>query len=165
MPWTSQFENDGQVVASSGAHVFVTVPVIGTGLMYDLAGSILKISGPVGAGQTVRISKSTLEFGPPGSLTQPSMQFMGTLNFIDTNPATVLLDGVYGLSDSFRSISSTGGGLSELKVFGGGHVEVADFHLTGHYSANEFSLVPVLPSAADSNQPYTAVNFTYHPPS
>ena len=162
-PFLGQVINNGLIQVSSGAHLYLTTPVTGTGTLEADSGSWIVVGGPVGAGETILLNAAHFEFGLKGSITNLAMQFLGKIAG-ESSASSINLDGVYGTSDLFTPISTAGAGLGDLKVFDAYHVLVADMLMVGHFQQADFSVLPNLgashnPRASDA---YTNVVFTDH---
>jgi hypothetical protein len=157
-PFRGSFINDGLVQSSAGGAIFLTAPVTGTGQM-QTNGGLIKLSAPVDTGQTINITKGTLEFGSPGTIDNPAMQFLGQISGL-TAASTMLIDGDAGTSDIFKVISTAGAGSGELQVFNPGGM-MADLHLIGHYQQSDFSVAGHIGASLGSN--WTSISFANNP--
>jgi hypothetical protein len=159
--YTGTTVNNGLMQVTNGASMFINTPVSGAGTLEALEGSRIGLNGPVAAGQTVHIDASVLEFGAKGNVANPSMQFLGKI--VGESPtSTILLDGSYGTSESFRAISSAGAGMAELAVFDQSHVMVADLQFVGHFQLADFTLTPHFGASGLAADNWTAITFSNH---
>lgn len=158
-PMLGHLINQGLIEVSDGAKMVLAANVIGRGTLEADNGSSIVVDGPVGAGQTIKLNSSHLEFGPKGSGTNPSMQFLGKIDG-DTAASTITLDGAFGTSARLNLLNPGGAGLSELQVFNPAHVVVADLKFVGHFQRSDFTITPHAGGSASAD--WTSVTLTDH---
>lgn len=159
-PFLASITNNGRIAAAGGGVAFLTAPVDGTGELDAVSGGKLKFAGPVAASETVAINAAVLEFGAPGSFSNPAMQFLAPI-VGETSASTILLDGAVGASFDFSMLSQAGGGLGELKVYDASNTAVADLKFVGHFSDSNFVLSGH-PASSPSDS-WTAISFIDNP--
>jgi hypothetical protein len=147
-------QNNG-LIEADGGHVDISAPLQQSAsgrISIDHGGSVTL--GYASDGGTIQISDGMLNFAGTSRSTYGPLaarQFDSTLRFIGKSGTLGFADGL-NVTETFKAISQT---QAELLVYTsyypGDHRPLADIHLAGHYSADQFQAVG------------STVNFLAHP--